>query len=118
MNARVITAGIIAVACLLFSAGCEKKDKVPKAAQNPPGNNPLNAPADYLGALNKAQKSAQKTTSAVGIDQALKTFFAEEGRYPKTLDELKSKGVAIPDPPAGMKWNYDPNTGEIKAVPQ
>ncbi len=102
------------VACLCF-AGCDKKP-VPKASGD--SGNPLSAPADYLGALNKAQKSAQKITGAVGVDQAMKTFFAEEGRFPKSLEELKSKGVNVPDPPAGMKWDYDPNTGIVKAVPQ
>ncbi|HMJ91628.1 MAG TPA: hypothetical protein VK530_17535 [Candidatus Acidoferrum sp.] len=108
---------LAAVACLCFF-GCEKKP-TPKAADGS-GNsgNPLSAPADYLGALNKAQKSAQKTAGNVGIDQALKTFVAEEGRFPKTLEELKSKGINVPTPPAGMKWDYDPNTGIVKAVPQ
>jgi hypothetical protein len=117
MIVRIITASI-AMACLLFSSGCDNKSKTPKASQDSSSGNPLNAPADYLGALNKAQKSAAKTSGNVGIDQALKTFFAEEGRYPKDLNELKSKGVAIPEPPTGMKWNYDPATGEAKAVPQ
>ena len=94
--------------------GCNDKP-VPKASDS---GNPLSAPADYVGALNKAQKSAQKTAGNVGIDQALKTFFAEEGRFPKTLEELKAKGVNVPNPPAGMKWDYDPNSGVVKAVPQ
>ena len=103
-----------AVACLCFF-GCEKKP-TPKASGD--SGNPLSAPADYLGALSKAKKSADKTTSIVGVDQAVKTFFAEEGRFPKSLDELKTKGVTVPNPPDGMKWDYDPNTGIVKAVRQ
>jgi hypothetical protein len=106
---------LTAVACLCFSA-CEKKP-APKASDNSSGN-PLSAPADYVGALGKGKKSAEKTLGKVGIDQALKTFFAEEGRYPKSLDELKAKGVNVPDPPPGMKWDYDPSSGAVKAVPQ
>jgi hypothetical protein len=107
---------VIAVACLCL-VGCDGKAK-PKAASTSDSGNPLSAPADYLGALNKAQKSAQKTSGLVGVDQAIKTFFAEEGRFPKDLDELKSKGVAIPEPPAGMKWDYDPKSGIVKPVAQ
>lgn len=117
MSVRFITAGI-AMACLLFSAGCDNKNKTPKASQDSSSGNPLNAPADYLGAMNKAQKSAVKTTGTVGLDQAIKAFFAEEGRYPKDLNELRSKGITVPEPPTGMKWNYDSATGGIKAVPQ
>lgn len=108
---------LIAVACLCF-AGCEKKSPTPKATDSSSSGNPLTAPADYVGAIGKAKKSAERTTGTVGIDQALKTFFAEEGRYPKDLDELKAKGVNVPNPPDGMKWDYDPKSGIAKPVPQ
>lgn len=110
----------VAVACLsFFLIGCKEQKKAAAPAESSSSSgNPLSAPADYVGALGKAQKSAQKTVGTTGLDQAVKTFFAEEGRYPKSLDELKSKGVPVPAPPAGMKWDYDPNTGRIQAVPQ
>jgi len=108
--------GLCAAACLLF-VGCSEK-KTESSSQATSSGNPLTAPADYVGALGNAQKSAQKSLGNVGIDQAIKTFFAEEGRYPKDLNELKAKGVNVPNPPAGMKWQYDPATGIAKAVPE
>lgn len=107
---------LTAVACLLFICGCKEKKPTPQADNS--SGNPLSAPADYLGAVNKAQKSAQRSIGNVNFDQTIKSFFAEEGRFPNSLDELKSKGVAIPDAPPGMKWSYDPATGQVKAVPQ
>lgn len=109
---------LFAAACFLF-VGCNEEKKTPPAADTSPGN-PLTAPADYVGALGKAQKSAQKTLGAVGMDQALKVFFADEGRYPKDLNELVTKGTIsqIPPPPPGMKYDYDSKTGTIKVVPQ
>jgi hypothetical protein len=108
----------VAMACF-FSTGCKQEPKAqPSANTNASSGNPLTAPADYIGAALKAKKSAEKTTSAVGIDQAVKTFFAENGRLPKDLDEMKAKGVSVPNPPEGMKWSYDPNSGIAKAVPQ
>jgi hypothetical protein len=108
----------LAAACF-FLAGCqgEKKEAAPS---NTTSGNPLTAPADYVGAIGKVQKSAQKTLGGLGLDQAIKTFYAEEGRYPATLDELVSKGTvsAIPNPPPGMKYDYDPKAGTIKVVPQ
>ena len=106
---------LIVVACLSFAfAGCKQEKK----QQSGSSDNPLTAPADYVGALGKAQKSAQKTIGANGLDQAIKTFFAEEGRFPKSLEELTSKGATVPPPPPGMKWDYDANSGVVKPVPQ
>lgn len=112
---------LIAVACFgLFGCKPEKKAATPVAPAETSSGNPLTAPADYLGALNKAQKSAQKTLGSVGLDQALKTFYADEGRFPKDLGELVSKGTIsqIPPPPRGMKYHYDPQAGTVKIVPE
>jgi hypothetical protein len=75
---------------------------------------------DYLGAVGKAQKSAVKTIDTVAIDQAIKMFYTEEGRFPKDLNELVTHGdlVRLPNPPYGMKLDYDPKNGRIKVVPQ
>ena len=109
---------ITAVACFLF-AGCGEDKKTPPATNTSSGN-PLTAPADYVGALGQAHQSAKKALGAVGLDQALKTFFAEENRFPKDLNELVTKGTIaqIPPPPAGMKYDYDAKTGIVKVVPQ
>ena len=109
---------LFAAACFSL-AGCGEK-KSDSSTTNTSSGNPLTAPADYVGALGKAQKSAQKTIGAVGMDQALKTFYADEGRYPTNLNELVSKGTisSIPNPPNGMKYDYDPKTATIKVVPQ
>src|SRR5690348_9698374 len=98
---------LFTAACFLFT-GCEDKKAAPAAKTD--SGNPLTAPVDYVGAVGQAQKSMQKTLSTVGIDQALKAFSAEEGRYPKDLNELVTKGTIsqIPSPPRGMKYDYDP----------
>lgn len=109
---------ITAVACFFF-AGCGDDKKAPPASSTTSGN-PLTAPADYVGAIGQAHKAAKKTLGAVGLDQALKTFFAEENRFPKDLNELVTKGTIaqIPPAPAGMKYDYDAKTGIAKVVPQ
>lgn len=111
----------IAAACLFFLPGCkEKKTAASSTNTDTSSGNPLTAPADYVGAIGKAQKQAQKTLSTLGLDQAIKTFYNEEGRFPKTLDELVSKGTInqVPPPPRGMKYDYDSKTGVIKVVPE
>ena len=50
---------------------------------------------------------------------ALQLFNVQEGRYPKTLDELVPKYVGkLPDPPLGYKINYDTVKGEVTVVRQ
>jgi hypothetical protein len=106
------------VACLCFFQGCKGEKK--SSSSDGSSGNPLTAPADYVNALGKAQKSAQKTLGTVGLDQAIKAFHTEEGRLPKDLNELVSKGTIsqIPPPPRGMKYEYDATTGVIKVVPE
>ncbi len=111
---------LFAAACLCFFIGCGDKKKSSASTTNYNSGNPLTAPADYVGAVGQAQRSMQKTLSTVGLDQAVKSFAATEGRYPKDLDELVSKGTInqVPPPPHGMKYDYDSKTGVIKVVPE
>jgi hypothetical protein len=103
------------VAASLALVACEKKE----AAQDKPGQNPLNAPSDYHGAMGKAQQKAYKTVDAASINQAIQVFEGAEGRHPKDLNELVSLHYmpTMPTPPQGMKFDYDPNTGIVKVVP-
>jgi hypothetical protein len=104
-----------AAACLCFFGGCKEGGKSSGSS-----GNPLTAPADYAEGLSKAQKSAQATLAAAGIDQGIKQFYADQGRLPKDLDELVAKGAMsqIPPAPRGMKYDYDSKTGVIKVVPE
>jgi len=53
------------------------------------------------------------------LTAALQLFNVQEGRYPKTLDELVPKYVGkLPDPPLGYKINYDTVKGEVTVVRQ
>lgn len=108
---------ILTALCLL--AGCSDKSTKTAATTNaPPGSNPLNAPADYVGALDKGRRSAISTVDIAQVTQAVQMFNANEGRYPKDLNELIEAKllIKVPDVPSGMKLDYDPNTGAVKVV--
>src|SRR5512147_1157725 len=107
------------VAGLLF-VGCKKEEPAKKpAGSSDAGGNPLTAPVDYLGAVGKAQKSATKTVSSAGLQQAIQMYYAQEGRFPKALKDLVPDYVGqIPPAPAGMKYDYDPKSGVLKIVAQ
>ena len=102
---------------LLASAGC--KDNSPATSSTSSGN-PLTAPVDYLGAVNNAQKSANNKLSLVGLQQAIQTYQAQEGKLPKDLQDLVKAQVMpkLPDAPRGMKFSYDAASGDVKVVPQ
>lgn len=84
------------------------------------GSSPLSAPADYLGALGKAQQTAVKTVDTTSLNQAIQLFNVDNGRNPKDLNELvEQKFIAkIPDAPYGMKLEYDAAAGKVKVVKQ
>jgi len=111
----------LVIAVGLFVAGCgEKSDKTSTAATNASssGGNPLNAPADYLRGLNKAEQTAVKTVDTARIDQAISLFNVEKGRNPKDLDELVKERFLpqIPPVPYGMKLKYDERAGKVSVI--
>jgi len=103
----------------LLVSGCGRSDSSGAKSGGNSSGNPLTAPADYLGAAGKAQKSAGKTVSSAGLTQAIKMFEAQEGRLPKSLNELVPDFMPqIPTPPAGMKYDYNPADGSLRVVPK
>jgi hypothetical protein len=113
---------LILMAGLLF-IGCGKKPKAqPQAAQTATNSsgNPLNAPAEYLGAAVRARQTALKTVGTVNLQQTIRTFQGQEGRSPRDLNELVSAKYlsVLPTPPMDMKFDYNPANGEVKVVPK
>ena len=115
-----LMAGAFLAGTLAATPGCNKEEKDQKPASSTSGGNPLTAPADYLGAAAKAQKKASAVVAGAGLDQTIKMFYAQEGRYPKDLNELVRPDYlsSIPAPPAGMKYDYNPKDGTLKVVPK
>jgi hypothetical protein len=118
---------IFAAICLaVLAAGCGKAPETtaappqPQATNSTTTGNPLTAPVDYLGAVNQGMNAAIKTADSAGIGQAVKMFQVQEGRFPKSLEELVEKQYLpqLPKAPYGMKFDYNPKTGELKFVKQ
>jgi hypothetical protein len=104
----------------VFLSGCGQKENASRSSTASPGENPAAAPADYLGTLAKGQQTATKTLETAALNQAVQSFYVQEGRYPKSLDELVGPNylAQLPQPPAGMKFDYNAATGQVKIVPQ
>ena len=107
----------------LGMAGCSKQpDSSRTVATNTSGNagNPFTAPVDYIGAVAKAKRVAERTVDVASVNQAIQLFNAQEDRFPQDLNELVSKRYlpSVPPAPQGMRWLYNPANGELKAVRQ
>jgi len=106
----------------LLLVGCGDQSSSPPAATNAnaSGSSPLSAPADYIGALGKAQQTAVKTVDTTSLNQALDLFNVDKGRYPKDLNELVTEKYVpkLPAAPTGMKLDYDAASGKVKVVKQ
>ena len=116
--------------------GCSNEESAPAPATNAPalptntpsastnkpaaGANPLTAPVDYLGAVAKAKRVAEKTVDLASLNRNIQLFQAQEDRLPKDLSELVAMRYipAVPAAPAGMKIQYNSTTGETRMVPQ
>ena len=112
----------LSLAASLFLIGCGESSDKPAQPTNGAarGSSPLSAPADYVGALGKAQQTAVKTIDTTSLNQAIQLFNLDNNRNPKDLNELVEKKFIprIPDAPRGMKLEYDATAGKVKVVPQ
>jgi len=112
----------LSLAASLLLIGCGESPKPPGQPTNGAavGSSPLSAPADYVGALGKAQQTAVKTVDTTSLNQAIQLFNVEHGRNPKDLNELVEKKFIpkIPDAPYGVKLEYDAVAGKVKVVKQ
>jgi hypothetical protein len=112
------------VVALLFLGGCEKAEEVPVPKPAEPARSPsaggsiLSAPVDYVGTTVKAKQAAARTVDTVSLNQAIQLFHAQEGHFPKTLNELVAEKyiVRIPEAPSGMRLEYDPAKGQARMV--
>lgn len=120
-----IQLSLLALAASLL-AGCGDKEpaKPTPAADTKPADktssgSPITAPVDYLGAIAKSKKTAEKVIGNTSLDKAIEQFHVQEGRYPLNLEELITEKYisGIPVPPYGQKIEYDAAKGKVNYVP-
>ena len=108
----------ISIAAAVLLTGCGGKSGSTPQTTNTVST-ATNGFGGYVKSLGEAQKVADKTIDVSYINQAIQLFNVQEGRYPKTLQELVPNYVAkIPDAPIGSKIVYDATAGTVKVVQQ
>ena len=108
----------ISIVAAALLAGCGGK-----SGSSAQGTNSVNTATNgfggYVKSLGEAQKAADKTIDVTSINQEIQLFNVQEGRNPKTLQELVPNFMAkIPDAPSGYKIIYDAAKGEVNVVQQ
>ena len=102
---------LIPVVAGLLLAGCDKS-KYGSVEENKKA-------LDYGNTLVNAKKTADKTIDVAALNQEVQLFYAQEGRFPKTLKELTPSYISkIPPAPLGYKIEYDAVKGEVTVVKQ
>ena len=117
MSKSLVLLIVVAGLCV----ACKKEqDTTPSGGNNPPPASSSGNPADYLTGLGKAKRTADAQVESASLNKTVQLFYAQEGRYPKDLNELVRPGYLsqLPAPPHGMKFDYNRATGEVKVVPQ
>lgn len=111
---------LLPLAALLIATGCKPSGDSPSSTSTNSSAGVLQAPADYVGALGRAQQNAGKTADIASLNQAINMFQVDKGRFPKDLNELvQEKYIGkVPEAPYGMKIDYDATTGQVKVVKQ
>jgi hypothetical protein len=107
--------GIVLAAGL---AACGQKETAPSNSAAESSGNPLTAPVDYLGSISKAKQSMEARLDTVALRQAIQMFQAQEGRFPRDLNELVAKQYlrSVPPAPAGSRLSYNAANGEVRVV--
>src|SRR5688572_33491952 len=110
------------IVTFMFITGCGRKQQTVEKnlLTNNSSGNPITAPVDYLGAVNQARKTAVGRIDIASLQNAINLFNAQEDRYPRDLNELAQKRFvqAVPELPAGSRFVYNAQTGEIRIVRQ
>lgn len=80
----------------------------------------VTAPVDYLAATMQAGQQAKGTLDLAVIRKAIDSFQEAEGALPGALQDLVGKSYlpALPSPPVGKQFQYDPRTGTVDLIPK
>lgn len=113
----------LAGAIALLAAGCTGGSNNDQATQTNTSTQNNSQTVQNSGANNspvvQPEIYAQRKSEVAGLTQAIQQYNAAEGHYPKTLQDLTPDYIArVPQPPAGYKLNYDPNSGAVNMVRQ
>ncbi len=106
------------VSLLFLVVGCRDRPEPDTPREDPPTREAHQPEEEedrgrgYIDGLRHGLRAAADQQLAVA-NRTVEGFRALKGRNPNDLDELTAAGFALPDPPEGLEYRYDPGKGEI-----
>ena len=70
----------------------------------------------YLQMVVSRPRAVRIEMDLISVKQSIQAFQVNEGRLPKSLDELNQQNLTVPPPPTGYKYVYNSDTGEVNLV--
>jgi hypothetical protein len=120
---------LVAAGGLFGAAGCGGEEPPEKTEnEEPKGKTVTDEPVHeedsrrggggYIDTLrSRGVREGRERPALIKLTNEIKKFEVLEGRYPKSLEELKKwRGGSLPTLPKGREYRYNPETGEIGAV--
>jgi hypothetical protein len=106
---------VMALLLAISFAGCKGKSADTPQTETPQAETPQaeNPVEQYgTGLINSEQKAekVKNQSNLVGLQQAVITFRASNGRFPESLEELKGSANINVDI---SQFDYDPRTGHV-----
>lgn len=111
------TAFLLLVA-LVAATGCNQSDNSQQTSNRSMTND--GAFGNYIYNLGQAKQTAAKTVDVASLGEEIHLFQVDKGHFPSSLDELVQEHYIkrVPDAPAGMKIDYNSESGDVKVVNQ
>ena len=118
---RVLLLVIVCCFCAaLVCPGCGKEEATSggtETGRKEAGAEESKPDRGYLETLTKTYKEGREDPHLLSVRNGLRQFKAMEGRWPESLEEFTEwRGARLPDLPEGRRFDYDPETGELKIV--
>ncbi|MCM8814929.1 MAG: hypothetical protein NC931_02960 [Candidatus Omnitrophica bacterium] len=100
---RIVILGILSL-IMMVVCGCGKKRSELEEKVKETG----------VKTLQKFKRTAHQD-NLMYLKNKLNTYKRQNGKYPDSLQQLVNEGFIdkIPEPPAGMHYDYDPATGRL-----
>lgn len=102
----ILACGLVLIAAAVVS-GCGVELLTTTAVQG-------QLQAQQLTAIRGQVQNAAQSTGRINLERAIRTYQAEKGTYPPTLDVLAPDYIpAVPVKSDGAAYGYDPATGQL-----
>lgn len=113
---------LLILTLMLTGCGSKSQDSQTHYSSSPTNKEEslVTAPVDYIASSIRIGENTKGTIELVTLRKAIESFQQQEERNPDSLEELVQKSYlkVLPTPPSGLKFEYNPKTGDVRLIPK